>query len=94
MIIEDLKDMYVIKCSSNSEIEVVRRMNRRDILMCYDFCWTLNDFGPQIFDREIYFTYFISKEQLSTTELICKKTSNLRSFINHILYFQKLRGSL
>ena len=93
MIIDDLKDVYVIKCSSDSEAKEIEKMHKKDIRTCYGFSWTLEYFGPQICNEKLYFVYVVPKEALLATESICNKTSQIRSLINHISYFQKLRES-
>ncbi len=93
MIIKDLKDVYVIKCSSDSETEAVKRMHMQDINACYGFCWTLEFYGPQIDDGKVYFAYAVPKEPLLATESICNKKSQIGSFIKHILYVQNLKES-
>lgn len=92
MIIEDLKDVYVIKCSSNSEAKSVERMHRNDTHMCYGFNWTLEYYGPQVFNEKVCFMYIVPKETLLATESECGKRSQIGSFINHILYFQNNRA--
>lgn len=93
MIIDDLKEAYIIRCSSDSEAKMIEKLHQKDMFECYGFCWTLEFYGPQIINKKSYLTYVVNKEILLATESICNKTSLIRSLINHISYFQKLRES-
>lgn len=93
MIIDDLKEVYIIKCNSDKEAKTIERLHENDMHTCYGFCWALEYYGPQIDNGKVYFVYDVPKEILLATESNCNKRSQIGSFINHILYFQNLKES-
>jgi len=93
MIIDDLKEVYIIKCSSDLEAKKIEKLHQKDIHTCYGFAWTFEYYGQQIFNDKVYFMYVVPKEALLATESNCNKRSQIGSFINHILYFQNLKES-
>lgn len=93
MIIDDLKEVYIIKCSSDLEAKKIEELHQKDMHTCYGFTWTLEYYGQQIFNDKAYLLYVVPKEALLATESNFNKRSQIGSFINHILYFQNLKES-
>ncbi len=94
IIVEDLKNVYAIKCESMTGVVYIRELHDKDVHACYGFSWCLEEFGWHLTkDHRQVCLFIMHKGITEKIEKLCGKESLVKSFADGILHFQKLRES-
>ena len=93
IVVEDLKNVYAIKCDSLTGVVHIQKIHSEDIHACYGFSWCLEEFGWHLTkDHKLVYLFIMDKDITNKTEKLSGKNSLVKSFAEHILYFQNNRA--